>query len=111
MKWTLRFASLGTYCFKQEPADSGAGDGGSDAGHPHQPHVEDQGQELRHAVRRPRPGTDPIFTCGEASRSMDDNRSPPPPVIQAVEAFMGQRTTVAYVIEVTEFNSEVVHDL
>ena len=64
MKWTLRFASLGTYCFKQEPADSGAGDGGSDAGHPHQPHVEDQGQELRHAVRRPRPGTDPIFiTC------------------------------------------------
>ena len=49
-----------------------------------------------------------IFTCGEASRSMDDVRTP---VILEMLADRGKRDMLAYVIEVSELNSEVRFDL
>ena len=51
-----------------------------------------------------------LFTCGKARRSMDHNYSPPG-VIQLREAFTGQRDPKDWVIEVTDFDSEVIFDL
>ena len=49
-----------------------------------------------------------IFTCGEASRSMDDVR---PPQILEMLADRGKRDMLAYVIDVSELNYEVTFEL
>ena len=50
-----------------------------------------------------------LFSCGEASRSMDDNQAPP--LILEILADRGKRDMLAYGIEVSELNSEVTFEL
>ena len=51
-----------------------------------------------------------VFTCGQASRSMDHNQQCSC-LIKLMEAFRGQESMTAYVIEVTKFDSEASCDL
>ena len=50
-----------------------------------------------------------VFTCGEASRSMDDDSSSR--CIWLTVALRAQESMATWVIEATEFDSEVVCDL